>query len=517
MENLTYKRSAWLLILTGILFTVLTLSSCGNESPTNCSFEGIGTLEGYLLSSGQGVSAEIKARTLDGSNVLRVYHSTVSDSTGWYRLDLPTGLYQLEVEDDALSVTSSDNRDVIRVMPRVFRFDLERSRAEIRVGMPDEFEGRELSLWLHGPDHGRGRQRAKVQDGWMQFVFPVLPPGSFSMELNIQGLNSRFYLPGTRDPLAADSLTVDTDRITTYEVDFGDTYASVSGSITGSWQDVQGWQMMVEAYSVDLKILGATHCSVDGSFTCEFFIPQEVRLMSNFRGIEQWLGVESIGDQGVFDLQPGDRITGVTLVESGFQVRLDGPGNLAFHRPTVTVFDEAGNEHKPEVHQDNPFPVGNLRPGRYYLHVDGFCNGEIWTPQWYGGAETMADAIPIDLVEGESQHLVMNLVEGDRIEGEILTWDGLRPDRFNCGLYGSDGEPLCSDNYPWQRFENGIFHFSGLPNGEYFLATQAYLHDFWWYPGTGNFEEAIPIVIENHVSVTGLSWLLPKPWKAAGP
>ena len=129
----------------------------------------------------------------------------------------------------------------------------------------------------------------------------------------------------------------------------------------------------------------------------------------------------------------------------------------------------------------------------------------------------MADAIPIDLVEGEVQHLVMQLVEGNRIEGEILTWDGLRPERLNCGVFGSDGEPLCADNYPWQRFDDGLFHFPGLPNGEYYLATQAYQYESWWYPGTGNFEEATPIVIENNVSVTDLSWSLPRPWKAAGP
>ncbi len=517
MEKRTTNRLAWLLVLTAILIAALILSSCGNESPTMCPTEGVGALEGYLLSSGQGISAEIRARTLEGPNEGRIYHSTVSDSTGWYRMDLPTGLYRLEIEDGGSSVVSSDNRDVIRVLPRVFRFDLERYRAEIRVGMPDEFEGRELSLWLYGPDNERGRQRTKVQDGWMEFVFPVLPPGSFSMVLSIPMLNGQFYLPGTRDPLAADSLTVDTDRITIYEADFRDTYASISGSITGSWQEVQDWQMRVEAFSVDLQPLGETGCSADGSFTFDFFIPQEIRLKSNFRGIKQWLGVESIGDQGVFDLQPGDRITGVTLVESGFQVRLDGPGNLTVHRPSVAVFDEAGNEYNPDVNQINPVPVGNLRPGRYFLHVNGYCEDEIWAPQWYGGAEMMADAVPIDLVEGETQHLVMKLIEGDRIEGEILTWDGQRPERVNCGLFGFDGAPLCSDWYPWRRLEDGRFNFRGLPNGEYFLATQAYQHDFWWYPGTGNLEEATPIVIENHVSVTGLSWNLPQPWKAAGP
>ena len=129
----------------------------------------------------------------------------------------------------------------------------------------------------------------------------------------------------------------------------------------------------------------------------------------------------------------------------------------------------------------------------------------------------MADAIPNDLVEGEIQHLVMNLVEGNRIEGEVLAWDGVPPDRLICGLFGSEGGPICSDSYPWRHFDGGLFSFAGLPNGEYFLAAQAYQYDSWWYPGTGNFEEATPIVIENNVSVTDLSWFLPRPWKAAGP
>ena len=520
MANHPTIRPAWLLILTGILITVLTLSSCGNETPTMCSFEGVGALEGYLLSSGQGLSAEIRARAMEGPSDGRVLSTTMSDSTGWYRLELATGLYRLEVKNGASLVYPHETRDIIRVLPRVFRKDLVRGRVVIRVGMPEEFEGERPSLWIQGPDFRFGFQHGTVQDGWLQLVFPALQPGSFIMELKIRGLNGQFFLPGTMDSYAADSLTVDTERITTYEVDFRDTYASVSGSVTGSWQEWREWgsePMNVVAYSSDLQFLGSTQCSIDGSYTYGTFLPQEIRLKSTHRGVDQWLGVESIGDQGVFDLQPGDRITGVDLVECGFQVRLDGPGNLAYHEPSVTLFDEAGNQYTPNVYNENPFSISNLRPGRYFLHLDGYCDNQIWAPQWYEGAEMMADATPIDLVEGEFQLIAMTLVEGDHIEGEILTPDSERPDNVQCGLFDFDGESLCRDWNSWRRFDDGLFDFKGLPNGEYFLAARTDRFAYWWYPGTENFDEATPIIIENHESVTGLSWFLPPPWKAVGP
>jgi hypothetical protein len=515
MENHTTNRWAWLLILTGILITVLTISSCGNESPTMCPLEGVGALEGYLMSSGQGVSAEIWARSMEGPSERMVLHSTVSDSTGWYRLELATGLYRLEVDGGLFSVSSRETRDVIRVLPRVFRFDLERGRAEVRIGMPAEFEGQRMTLWVNGKDHQNGRQREAIQDGWVHFNFPALQPGSYTMEISIPSSNLRYYLPGTMDIFEADSLIVDTNRVTIHETDFRDTYASVSGSITGSWQEGRSGSMRVEAYSVDLKGVGATNCLTDGSFTFGIILPQEIRLKATLNGVGQWMGVESIGDQGVFDLQPGDRITGVDMVESGIQVLLDGPGDLTVHKPSVTILDEEGNEYLPSVYRDNPFYVGNLRPGRYYLQVVGHCENEIWAPQWYGGAEIVADATPIDLAEGELRRIVMELVEGSRIEGELLEPDSQRPDRVSCGLFGLDGEPICSQYYPWRYFDEGLFSFTGLPNGEFLLAARTDRYNYWWYPGTEKFDEAVPIVIENHTSVTDLSWLLPPLWKAA--
>jgi hypothetical protein len=416
-----------------------------------------------------------------------------------------------------LRIDSSETRDIIRVLPRVFRFDLARGRAEIRVSMPDEFEGRQLTLWITGQNIRSDCQRATVQEGWLQFVFPTLQPDSYAMGLEVPGISGRVYLPGTMDSFAADSLTVVTDRIAVYEADIRNTHASISGSISGSWLEAPSGRMRIEAFSADAHPIASTWCLPDGSFTFYSFLPKELRLRSEFRGIKQWIGGDSFETARVFDLQPGDRITDVAMVESGFRVRLDGPGDLAFHRPTVLVRDESGNEYHPDVFPDNPFSVCNLRPGRYYLHLDGHCNDQIWAAQWYGGTERMEDAIPIDLGEGEYRHLVMELVEGGRIEGGVLTSDGQPPEKASCRIFDFEGEPLCSGWGQWRVFEEGLFSFTGLTDGEYFLAARTVNYEPWWYPGTADFAEATPITITDHATVTGISWSLPQPGKEARP
>jgi len=496
--------------LTGVLLVILLTCSCDSEPPTICPTGGIGVLEGYVRELGQVVSAQVGARTAAESDTGRNLFTTVSDSTGWYRLELPTGVYQLEVEPYGNHISHAELLDTIRVLPRVFRMDLDRGRAEVRVILPDDQQGERYHLRLRDDDSQSTSESATVEDGVLAFDFHLLPPGAYTMRLSGGDLAEDVYLPHSTNIDLADLLLVDTEVATPYRMDFSRSYSSISGSITGSWQEFpSGIYPSIKIISPDSLNSGQRGCNGDGSFTCGFLLTQTVRLLSNYRGVTQWIGGDSFETATVFDLGPGDRITGVTLVESGLRVQLDGPGDLAFHEPTITVRDEAGREYFPETYDENPISICNLSPGRYYLHVDGYCRDEVWAPQWYGGSETFEGAVPIDLAEGEFRPITLDLIEGGRIEGNVLRADGTRPRWAEYSLFDATGEPRCEGWTQWREFDEGRYRFRGLADGEYYPAVRVANNEVWWYPGTFDFAEAQPVSIANHAPVTDVDWRLP--------
>jgi len=507
-------RFASVVLLT--LAAGLILSSCGNETPTICPIEGYGALEGYVRSSGQGISINIVAIAEEGDHFGVTQFQARSDSTGWYHLDLPSGLYRVEVRPGDLMSTSFKSPDTIRVTPRVIRFDLERCRAEIVISMPAGFEGLSFFMAMEDDD-GRVRINERQEDGRLHFVFPAILPGSYTMELDQWRLKEPIFLRRPTAPGYASHLWVDTDRVARFELDYLETHSSISGTASGGCLE-EGNRPSLSGFSADSLEVGEMQCDADGSFEWITLIPREVRLLSKIGDTHWWIGGDSFETASVFDLNSGDRITGVDFAVSGFQVRLDGPGNLTVHQPGVLVLDDGGNVVVEAQYYGNPFTVCNLRPGRYYLEVFGFCSEQFWAPQWYGGGNTRADAVAIDLAAGEFRRLEMVLLTGGIIAGELLTSAGELADREALALFTSSGEPLCSDYRNWRHSPDGRFSFPGLADGRYFLAAMVRTvpDELWWYPGTAEFTEATALTIEGAGSVTNLSWELP-PEEGDGP
>ena len=75
---------------------LLLSSSCDDDSPCSCPTYQIGAVEGYVLAAGEGCALKVGARALDGPRDGQVIVAALSDSTGWFRLELPTGRYRLE-------------------------------------------------------------------------------------------------------------------------------------------------------------------------------------------------------------------------------------------------------------------------------------------------------------------------------------------------------------------------------------------------------------------------------------
>ena len=499
-----------LLLALCALATLLFLSSCDSESLTACPTTGMGALEGYLRIDGQGLSRQIGAYALEGPTPGRVTHIAISDSTGWYRLELPVGLYRLEVDPFDYQTNSSDLYDTIRVLPRVFRFDLKRGRAEIRIQMPDDLENQDFQLFLQDPNHASTHLSAEVQDGLLVFDFPCLVPVGFTMRLRGGDLVDSYYLPGYRDDSDADYLQVIDSKSTVYEADLRESYTSIAGNLSGSWQQtINTYRPSIHAVSPDSMGIGKGNVYSDGGFTCGFLGPQKVVLGTEYFGVVQWIGGDSVAAARKFDLQPGDRITGVNFVGSGIQLQFEGPGDMIYHSPSITVTDVSGREFQPYSYSGSPYSICNLRPGRYFLKVEGFCQQEVWAPQWYGGSESESGALAMDLAEGELQSIVMNLVKGGSIGGTLLRADGTVPLAVQFGLFDADKEDMCTGWRQWQQFVEGVFRFQGLANGEHFLAVLANYGKVWWYPGTYDATEATPLLIENHGDLTEVDWRLP--------
>jgi len=502
------RRVLLWLIFSNTVLVALYMTACQRDNAPTCPLFEVGAIEGFVRSAGQGVAVRMQFRNYPGQGPRYLDCGTESDSTGWYHLELPTGLYRLEISGAHGMYYLISCRDSIRITPSIHRCDIDHCRAEITVSVPVEFEDRSFDLKLKSQNSSYSFYPGRVEAGSVRFVSSLLPAGTYHMELHHSRPSGTFYLPGTLDRTAADSLIVTPDTVITYGCDFSTKYAAISGQVNGSWQVASVGRPEVEVITADSLRLGYGRCDLDGSFTVGVFHPQPVRLRVSYAGIVQWLGGDSYETARVFDLQPGDRVNDVEFRESGMQVWLEGPADLVRHEARAFIQDEFGNELISNYHARNSFSICNLPPGRYYLQLDGRCDGQIWIPQWYDGAETLASATPIDLAEGELEQITVTLVEGGRIEGSVLSADGQPLPTSICALFDAEGQPFCQGWRQWIEFAGGGFSFAGLSNGEYYLATRQYSNDTWWYPGTEHLTEATPIVISELATVSGITWSL---------
>jgi hypothetical protein len=489
------------------LCLLLLLSpSCTDRSTCDLPAYEVGAVEGYVLAGGEGRSITVGARPREGERRGAVIASTLSDSTGWFRLELPTGLYRLETNPVSGMYSTGDVRDTITITPHVQHYDLLRGQLQVRIRMPGELNGESFKLSIRSPHtYDSDSQTLQVQDGLLDFHFPVLYPQSYTLELEPAGSTQGLYLPGTYDPDEAETVEIGAEEPVIIETSFEQSYASISGSITGSWQQASVDRPEVNAYSADSIRIARAWCEDDGTFTLPLFIAEPVRLLTECQGLEQWVGGATYEEAQVFSLGPGDRITGVSVVESGLNVWLEGPGTLTYHRASIRLIDAAGHTFEPNNYSDNPITICNLPPGEYRLLVYGYCKGEPWANQWYDGAESASAATPITLAPGELRTVTIHLVEGGRIQGRVLDSDGQPRDDYDLRLCDADGETLCEQ---WQSRTRGEFSYSGLANGDYYLAVRTtWGGETCWYPGMREFEYATPIRIRDYGTVTGIEWI----------
>jgi hypothetical protein len=170
----------------------------------------------------------------------------------------------------------------------------------------------------------------------------------------------------------------------------------------------------------------------------------------------------------------------------------------------VLVRSEAGQDIETEYHGDNPLHLSNLRPGRYFLFLDGVCHDETWAPTWFGGNEDFDSAVAIELGVEEMKTIVMDLKEGGRIEGGVRTPLGFGNLVTGYRLYDEAGETICN---PWIWNDEEML-FTGLPDGTFLVAAEITNSSRWYYPGTWDPDLAKPVTITDYDHVV-VEWDLP--------
>ncbi len=494
-------------LLAATILSVLVLGGIACTDDPVCPDFQLGAIEGVVTSAGEPVAgAHVLAFPRESSDNT-AEATAVTDSSGRYHLDLPNGLYWVEIQTHRGELYLSAEIDTVRVASDLTRLDFPWGRAEISVGMPAAFEGRSCHLVMDGfPPVG---QDAVVIDGMATFSFPLLRPQTYTMRLWSGLVDIAFPAAMSLDD-PRDSLVVGPDEPTVYAIDFAATYATLEGRITGGWQQIGGSPPLIRVFSLDSLRLDTFSPDQDGNFTIELLAARDIVLQTDdYYGITRWVGGASCAAATHFTLKPGDHLTGVEIPESRIRLTLRGPSGMVDHDDSVLLINDRGQRFPLPVHLgQDPRIIGNLDAGRWFLQVNGYQTGQTWAAQWYHDADSLQSATPIELASGEGVDLTMDLHRGGSISGQVLMYGGTPSFTVSCTLCDSDGIPLGGPEQPhWFDAPEGRFTIPGLPDGSFFVAAyNPWTRETVWYPGTTDFASAQPVIVDGHGQVTGITF-----------
>jgi hypothetical protein len=483
-----------------LLLPLLILWGCDENSSKPCPVYETGAVEGYVTIAGEPAVTTIGVRPFEGPQRFEQIAVSQSDSSGWYHIELPNGLYRLFAPPETASGTFSGYRDTVRIESESTRFDILRTKFRARLMFPNLLNDRNCSGRLEGRDDYTMDE--KIVGGAVEFSIPIMTPGDYKFSIRVRSAN--YWLPGTYDYSEAETFTLtgfDSMLITDSFLN----YATVSGTVSGSWQNSEIGYPRVTAFAADSTIILYKNVNRDGEFTIELFEPQPIRLLVSLRGIDNWIGGDDFVSATEFDVQPQQELVGITHMESGFSCALSVRPPHVITGGTARLRDSDGHVYFPTYFANDRFAVSNLSPGTYYLFISGYCQDQTWASQWYDRGEQLDSATPIVIGDYEFQELTMELQAGGTIDGLITRDSGMQTDNFKVLLCSVSGEPLCSG---WTYTDDSYFQFTGLGNDSYTVAVLDDIHELWYYPGTTAADSATVITIHDYNNVTGIDWSL---------
>ncbi len=453
------------------------------------------------------VQAGIAALSL-GSQPTKVSTWTETDTQGNFELLLPPGSYLLGVSLErqagyysAGGVTGRSGADTIRLAednPFVqAHFVL--GSLTISAQLPPRWAGNAVDLEVLSY---RLRARAYVSAaGHIGSELVGVLPGKGPIRLIHHYSQQHIYLPGTFDPRMADSVEIVAGQATEYQVDL-----SVTGRLTGhvraTWATMGHNPPYVGLYDSLSARRAMVRAADNGDFEFDLLVESTYRLSVQGGATRRWVGGDDFDSATEFSLGPGVEMS-IEVEGCGIRgqtVGVDMPTSdtrIELYDHLLTMLTAITTD------EDGFFDFSNLSPGIYYLAATPRYSRETWVPQWYDRVDSAATATPIELSDGQSEHVVMLLEQGATISGEIRGLYGEPVPEASLGL----GNPAGSESVETvgRTLADGRFQLRGLENGRYLLATRRSGSDSWtWYPATSDRDSATVISIADRQDVPGI-------------
>lgn len=498
--SVTAPRAAVLL-----LPLLLAAGGCMDQLPPVGPLSGIGVVEGRVREAGVGLPARVRFLRVSGgaNDALDVDITIEADSTGWYRAELPLGMYRirLSLRDNESNPIAAG--DTIAVGRAVRRRDFERGRLRAAIRLPEQFDEPFYQLRLFNYDQS-ATQRGEQQGDATVFDVRLVPAGSYTMRLTLGYRHDPFYLPGTFLSDEADSLRMGNGDMA-LDIDLRPRHASVSGRVRGTWHD-NGDGARVRLFTTSGRVFGEGDCNEDGTFRIDTLMPEPALLALDASAVRIWHGDGARANATVLDLAPGTHLEDADFVVGALRVTSDGPGPLVGSAPRLDLVRDDGLRIAIQASSGgNPLLLSSLPPGGYRLRVLGFCAEQPWQPQWYPGVADSALAGVIAVAAGEWAAVTLDLQPGGGIGGHLVFPSWTYEHYVDFDVHDAAGARLCSGSI--EAFD-GRFLVEGLPDGSYCLGLQRG-STRWWYPGTADLAEAGRVAVSGGAVVDGLTWLLP--------
>jgi hypothetical protein len=503
--NTSAQFTSTILIYFTLFILTITCTSCNETTYEPCTGDyDVGAIEGTISIAGQPANTAIGIRPFDGPQKGKQIQIIQSDNAGYFRGDLPNGLYRLYVPPkESVTISPMRYEDSVSVGTDISRLDIQRTRFHVFISFPDMLNGTICNAVLDGPE--RITMDELISNGEADFIAPIIPAGDYRFYITLR--TDRFWFPGTFDESLAEVYTATTSDSIYMSKSLED-YATISGSVTGSWQQVEIDKPMVTAFTTDSVLVSTTTTNSSGDFLIELFDPQPVKLLVDIGGITNWIGGETFLEATEYDVRSGEELTGITHVESGISCQLFAYGQIDINVVSAILVNETGKVYRPDEFWHQEVAISNLPSGSYRLYVYGYCREQTWAAQWYDGASDMASATPIILGENERAQISIDLVPGGRIEGDLTRHNGRETNFARIFLYTPSGELLCPTG---AYTNNSYFRISGLGNGDYLIATEDDYEEIWFYPGTTDIDSAAVISIVDYGTASDIDWSLRRP------
>jgi hypothetical protein len=265
--------------------------------------------------------------------------------------------------------------------------------------------GTELGAYLHlvprSLDDYRGPypQRLTLHDGTATCTLAGLLPDAYRLLLVLSdGYGSEpLWAPGVRDADDSPWIEVGANQSASASFEVNDASTWISGLVTGAWMELAIDRPSIWLFTPDSSNVQATFTDELGAWRVQLHRAGPVKVLVRQSGdFDQWIGGSSFASATVYDLQPGQSVSGVDLVQSGLQIEVDT--NLGGYSMQLDFTDaNTGRSlYSTNVYSDYDVGLANLRPGSYRLHAQPGYTGT-WQPQWYDRVQSPEAATPVTI------------------------------------------------------------------------------------------------------------------------